>query len=87
MRVAVAGDMAMLFTRSARFACTPEGKKRAADVETWQPLNPDVELPPSLPRMPAGLGVWVLTLSMFGDWLWQPLVAFTRLGNTVDSEE
>ncbi len=87
MRAAIVGDMPMMFTRSARYRCTPEGEKRSADVETWQPLNLDVEMPPTLPRNPSGLGVWVLTLSMFGDWEWQALVAFNRPGDTLDSEE
>lgn len=87
MRAAIAGDMVMLFTRSSRYRCTPEGRKRTADVETWQPLNPDVEMPASLPPNPGGLGVWVLAMSMFGDWLWQPLVAFNGQGNRIESED
>jgi hypothetical protein len=86
MRRALAGDMPILFSRTARYACVGGKRQRLADCELWQPLMTDLELPAAFPKNPSGLGVWVLAMDMFGSWQWQALVAFKGPGDTVDSE-
>lgn len=82
MRQPIAGDMLVLFSRVERFVCTPDGRKKKGEEATYQPLAPDVGGPVPWPSIPDGIGVWVLTFDLCGQWLWQPLVRLERTKET-----